>query len=262
MDKRPLLTIITINKDNLQGLKRTVESVLEQTWQEFEYLVIDGASQDGTVEFLRSRNSGIDKFISEKDSGIYNAMNKGIKMANGKYVLFLNSGDHFLQIESLENTCQFLRSYDFIYFNLKVIMAQESFIKNYPDQLSFLYFLEDTLPHPSTFIRKAILENNGFYDENLKIISDWKFFLLSICRSNASYIHIDKTLSVFYLDGISSKEDNSEMIVEEKKEVLENFFPLFLNDYSELKKLKESLGELKKSRKIQILVKTGLLNKF
>ena len=88
------LSIITINYNNLEGLKRTVESVINQTSKEFEYIVIDGGSNDGSGAYIESKSEHIDYWVSEPDKGIYNAMNKGIAKASGEYLLFLNSGDH------------------------------------------------------------------------------------------------------------------------------------------------------------------------
>lgn len=86
MNKR--LSIITINYNNLEGLKKTVESVVNQTWQEFEYIVIDGGSTDGSATYLESQNDKITYWVSEPDKGIYSAMNKGIAKATGEYLLF------------------------------------------------------------------------------------------------------------------------------------------------------------------------------
>src|SRR5690606_20733259 len=101
MLKPPLLTIITINLNNLEGLKTTIESVLSQTWQEFEYIVIDGGSTDGGKEYIESQKTHLNYWVSEPDKGIYNAMNKGILKSSGKYLLFLNSGDHLYDNQSL-----------------------------------------------------------------------------------------------------------------------------------------------------------------
>lgn len=262
MAKPPLLSIITVNLNNLEGLKRTVDSVLSQTWKQFQFIVVDGNSTDGSAEFLKSKDAEIDKWISELDSGIYNAMNKGIAMASGEYLLFLNSGDHFFEDESLEKNYSYLKSYDFIYFDLEVVKGHGSFIKTYPVQLSFSYFLNDTLPHPATFIHRSIFNEFICYDESLKIVSDWKLFILGICKLNASYKHINNTITTFYLDGVSSHKENEELIGREKTAVLKNNFKLFLEDYSELKKLRESLAALRNSTITRLLLKIGLLKKF
>lgn len=257
-----LLSIITINFNNLEGLKKTMASVLGQTWKNFEYIVIDGGSTDGSAKYIESQKDKIDYWVSEPDSGIYNAMNKGVKVAKGEYLLFLNSGDALFNNEVLNQNHQFLSLYDIIYFNLNVIGEKETFIKKYPDQLFFSYFVNDTLPHPATFIRKEVFNKIGLYDESLKIVSDWKFFIQSICKFNYSYKRIDETLSTFYLDGLSSDHSNGNIILAEKQKVLISDFQAHLEDDKLLFELKKTVANLKESKKIKLLIKLGLLNKF
>jgi glycosyltransferase involved in cell wall biosynthesis len=258
----PKLSIITINYNNLKGLKRTMASVVNQIWQEFEYIVIDGGSTDGSVTYIESQNEFIDYWVSELDEGIYNAMNKGIVKANGEYLLFLNSGDHFYNDKVLEQNHIFLDSKDIIYFNLQVIDKMKTFVKNYPEQLTFSYFIKDTLPHPATFIKKRVFDRVGFYDQSLFIVSDWKFFIESICKFNSSYVRINQTLSTFYLDGLSSEPQNQTLIADEKQKILNSEFGTYLVDISRFFEMEKALSNLKKSKKIKILIKLGLLNKF
>jgi glycosyltransferase involved in cell wall biosynthesis len=256
------LSIITVNFNNLDGLKRTIESVVNQTWQEFEYIVIDGGSTDGSVRYIESKSEKIDYWINEKDNGVYNAMNKGIAKAKGDYLLFLNSGDHLYNDDVLQNCNELLIEKDLIYFNLNIVDQNVSWIRKYTDNLLFSYFAQDTLPHPATFIKKILFDKVGLFDENLKIVSDWKFFIQSICKFNSSYLRIDQTLSTFYLDGLSSDPTNQKIIFDEKQLVLQSEFSAFLNDLNELNKQKQLISNLKKSKKIQLLIKLGLLNKF
>lgn len=257
-----LISIITINFNNLEGLKKTMASVLGQTWKEFEYIVIDGGSTDGSATYIESQSNNIDYWVSEPDAGIYNAMNKGIKVAKGEYLLFLNSGDELFSNEVLDQNYRHISLYDIIYFNLNVVGEKETFIKKYPDQLLFSYFVNDTLPHPATFIRKVIFDKVDLYDESLKIVSDWKFFIQSICKFNYSYKRINETLSTFYLDGLSSAPNNRDMIFDEKHKVLTSDFQAYLEDNTNFNELKKTVENLRKSKKIKLLVKLGLINKF
>jgi glycosyltransferase involved in cell wall biosynthesis len=256
------ISIITINYNNLEGLKKTLESVVNQTWKEFEYIVIDGASTDGSAEYIKSQSSNIDYWVSESDGGIYNAMNKGIVKASGEYLLFLNSGDHLIGNDALKKNYKFVTLNDLIYFDLKVIDRNEIFVKKYPNQLSFSYFLKETLPHPATFIKKTIFDTIGLYDESLKIVSDWKFFIESVCKFNSSYKRVDETLTVFYLDGLSSDSRNKNLIFEEKQKVLKSDFKAYIDDINNIFELNTIVSNLRKSRKIKILIKLGLLKKF
>lgn len=256
------ISVITINYNNLEGLKKTVESIVNQTWQEFEYIVIDGGSSDGSVEYIESQSVQIDYWVSEPDKGVYNAMNKGIKKATGEYLLFLNSGDHFYNNIALEKAYKALGDKDLVYFNLNFVNKTTSRIHRYTDRLFFSFFITETLPHPATFIRATLFDKFGLYDESLKIASDWKFFLECVCKYNVSYMRIDETLSTFYLDGLSSDPENIELIFKERQYVLESNFSSYLVDIRELNSLKKVISNLKKSKKIKLLIRLKLLDKF
>ena len=255
-----LFSIITINFNNLEGLKKTFDSVWSQTWKEFEYIVIDGGSNDGSVEYLEG-NTNI-KWISEPDKGVYHAMNKGIHKAKGEYLIFLNSGDHFYNKQALEKHHALLKEKDIIYFNLQVIDDDKTFVKEYPEVLSFSYFVKDTLPHPATFIKKEVFDRIGLYNEDLKIVSDWKWFMDAICKNNVTYKKIDATLSTFYLDGISSKTENRSIIFSEKQDVLKSEYAAYTQDLDDVIEQRKLINGLRQSRIIRILVKLGFINKF
>jgi glycosyltransferase involved in cell wall biosynthesis len=256
------LSIITINYNNFQGLKKTVESVINQTWQEFEYIVIDGGSTDESGAYLESQSTKIKYCVSEPDSGIYNAMNKGIKMASGEYLFFLNSGDYFNDNFSLAKVQNQLLNEDFIYFDINVVTDNTSYILENPEEFSF-YYLHNNLPcHQCTFIKKTVFDTVGYYDENLKIVADWKLLLLAILKHNCSYRKVADVFSTFHKDGLSSLVENQVLIEAERRTVLEAEFPVLLNDLKENFRLHRVVRNLRKSRKINWLIKLGLLEKF
>lgn len=222
------LTIITINYNNLEGLRRTVESVINQTWQEFEYIIIDGGSTDGSATYIESQSEHFDYWVSEPDKGIYNAMNKGVAKATGEYLLFLNSGDHLYSNSVIEKNVHQIEKYDLIYFNWQVIGDKFSNIVAFPEKLRFSFMFFGYLPHPSTFIKKELFDTVGLYDENLKIVSDWKFMMLALFIHRCSYKQINETVSTFYLGGISSITDFSN----ERNLVLNEYFSEYVLDYS------------------------------
>jgi glycosyltransferase involved in cell wall biosynthesis len=256
------ISIITINYNNLEGLKKTVSSVTNQTWKGFQFIIIDGGSNDGSLEYIKTNEDVFDYWVSESDNGVYHAMNKGIKNANGEYLFFLNSGDQFYNKKVLEKNNSFLKEKDIIYFNLKVIDENKVFIKEYPEVLSFSYFVKDTLPHPATFIKKELFDRIGLYDENLKIVSDWKFFMDAICKNNVSYKKVDDTLSEFHLDGLSSKAESRNIIFSEKQAVLRSEYAAYTRDLDDVIEQRKLINALRQSRIIKLLVKLGFLNKF
>ncbi|MFV8342092.1 glycosyltransferase family 2 protein [Flavobacterium sp. XS2P39] len=256
------LSIITINYNNLEGLKKTMESVVNQTWREFEYIIIDGSSTDGSAAYIESQRGKIDYWISESDTGVYNAMNKGILKATGEYLLFLNSGDHLYSNTILQENVKHLQNYDLIYFSIEVTGDNTSEIVSYPEKLRFSDFYYGTLCHQSTFIKTDLFGKFGLYDENLKIVSDWKFFILALFKYNCSYFKVDAILATYYLDGISSDVANIKVLYEERQEVFNSDFKGYIEDINQLFELKTMALNLRKSRKIGLLVKLGLLNKF
>ena len=156
-----VLSIITINYNNLGGLMTTVSSVKNQTWQEFEYIVIDGGSCDGSKEYLESQSQFLDTWVSEKDSGIYNAMNKGINMAKGDYLLFLNSGDHLFNEKALELSHIYLIEKDLICFNLQMVRNGVARITKSPSKICFSDLYSSSLPHPATFMKRELFNEVG-----------------------------------------------------------------------------------------------------
>ena len=259
---KPKISIITINYNNLEGLQKTIESVSSQTWQAFEHIIIDGGSTDGSVAYIESKSERFAYWVSEPDKGVYNAMNKGIAQATGEYLLFLNSGDHFFSTTVLENNHQEIKGKAIIYFNLQVVEGSQLFIKEYPEVLSFSYFVKDTLPHPATFIAKEAFEITNGYREDFRILSDWKFFLDGICKYNLTYKKINTTLSTFYIGGMSSNPANRAIKQDEKQQVLQQDYAAYVQDLDDVLLYKDIVTTFRKSRIIQLLVKLRFLNQF
>lgn len=258
------LSIITINYNNLAGLKKTFESVVNQTWQEFEYVIIDGGSIDGSVDYLESQSDNIDYWINEPDKGVYNAMNKGIEVATGEYLLFLNSGDHLFNNKVLSKCNVNLNCYDLITCNIQMIGDEYSRIICYPDKLRFSYLFINAVCHQSTFIKKELFSLIGLYDENLKIVSDWKFMILALFKYHCSYAKVNQTLVTYYLDGISSDVMNREILNNERQQVLEEYFEAYILDYElfALANFNSHLLETNRFKMLQEIEKTILGRKI
>ncbi|KQS94327.1 glycosyltransferase family 2 protein [Chryseobacterium sp. Leaf394] len=226
------LSIITINYNNQNGLAKTLHSVATQSCRDFEYIVIDGNSGDDSKKIIEHNSEIVQKWISEPDTGVYNAMNKGIKMASGDYLLFLNSGDILADNEVIAKVFPFIDNVsDIISGNL--IYSLNGIPKTLftpPESVDLTYFLHSFLPHPSSFIRRNLFETAGLYSENLKIISDWEFFLKAIVIYQAKYRHINITVSDFDNSGISSSDGNKLLMQEEKESVYNEYFPHLRNE--------------------------------
>lgn len=236
------ISVITINYNNKAGLEKTIESVVRQSNENFEYIIVDGNSSDGSIDVIEKNQSRISRSIIEKDSGIYDAMNKGIKASTGKYLLFMNSGDWFTSDSTLEEFASFIdEEIDIIYGDLLFIdTPNQTRRSNYPATLSFDYFTRRTLPHQATLIKRSVFETTGLYDTSYKIVSDWGLFCLAICKYQKSYKKVPLLVANFPTDGIGSR--SAEERIRERKAFLDTHFKLFVEDYKKLNDLRSSLG--------------------
>ena len=234
------LTIITINRNNAEGLEKTMQSVSSQTCKEFEYIVVDGASTDGSVEHIKNLAENFGerlRWVSEPDKGIYNAMNKGIGMASGEYVQFLNSGDCLASDNVVE------RMFSVLEQEGKPGILYGNMLKDMPDgrmmrdrcfagrDITLLGFYFGTLNHSSAYIRRDLFDSYGKYDENYRIVSDWKWYIEAIILGEEKPVYTDIDVTLFDMNGIS--ETNKTLDKKERRQVLEELFnPSILADYN------------------------------
>ncbi len=234
------LSIVTVNKDNAAGLEKTLGSIVEQTATDFEFIVVDGASTDGSVQTIEkySQHPAM-RWLSEPDSGIYNAMNKGIRMATGEYVMMLNSGDWLTGPTILQ---QLLAQIEF-HGNPPILYG--STINTWPDgrtqrnrvspdaRFTMFSFYRGTLDHVGTCIRRELFEQFGLYDESLRICSDWSWFMKVVALGQIQPLHVDIDTIYFDMTGISESDGkNHDLIAREKRAVLEATLPqAVLEDY-------------------------------
>ena len=337
-----VLTIITINYNNAEGLRKTLASVASQTYPHIEHIIIDGGSTDGSVEILGAYPQPLPKgkgevsgdkyptqnpahkvlWVSEKDNGIYNAMNKGIeialgrrvvnsfnrselvedknkgiRVATGDYIQILNSGDilaapdvtermmatlaernekiHNQQSEQLNNQQLKQSSGDIVNIVenkiVDIVENKKSFsprifygnmIKEYPDGRrvkdtcgggdytpeSFLYFYRGTLNHDCAYIRHDLFEKYGLYNEQMKICSDWEWYVRAIVLGEEKTSYTDIDVTVFDMMGVSeSGGKNRALIQQERREYLESILPAsVLRDYDKYAFPIEQYQRLKK----------------
>lgn len=230
------LSVITINLNNRDGLTKTTESILHQSFSEFEYILVDGASTDGSREILtETEGSSLKSFrwISEPDTGPYEAMNKGIRLASGEYLLFLNSGDFLVNENVLENVFSVIHTADFLLgrcdvsVNDKVIHTITP-----PPQLTFRYLYYQGLPHQSTFIKRDLFLKHGFYREDFRYNSDIEFWYRTIVLQCCSTETLQTVITNYNKHGISYLDRNTEQYKSEKKEILAHpFLQFFIPDY-------------------------------
>lgn len=225
------LSIITINRNNAAGLDATLMSVASQSVKDFEYIVIDGASTDDSVAAIKKFESQFlhIKWVSESDSGIYNAMNKGIRMASGDYVQFLNSGDCLAADDVMEKMLEALANNgnpDILYGNMIKCFhdGRQRTDKSFQGRdITMLDMYLGTLNHSPAYIRRSLFDKFGMYDESLRIVSDWKWYLQAIIFGGIKPQYVPVDVTRFDMGGIS--ETNKELDKTERRKVLNELVP-------------------------------------
>ena len=244
------LSIITVNLNNHDGLQKTIDSVICQTFQDYEWIVIDGGSTDGSKELIEQNFEHFSYWVSEPDKGIYNAMNKGIKVAKGEYLQFLNSGDWLVDETALERCFSQNLVADVLYGDLYLY---DNGLKReivYPEALTLKVFYRSSLCHQSSFIRRELF-HDGLYNEGYRIVSDWEFFLRQ-ALNNKSFKHINEFVTCYDLGGISST--NEELLRAERKKVISEVLPkMLVDDYEAM----EGWEKLLNDQQIKDVVKLG-----
>ena len=254
------LSIITINYNNAKGLRKTLASVASQTYRNIEHVIVDAASKDNSVEVIKeyastSTHSVI--WFSEKDKGIYDGMNKGICKATGDYIQILNSGDILASDDVTERMINSLNSLNVNSLNDKIgvpilygnmirdfgngklskdvclgdrVKSRESRAQEV--EWTMDDFIRGTVNHDPTYIHRSLYEKYGLYDENLKICSDWKWFVNAVVFGGERLYYVPIDVTIFDTTGIS--ETNLEFREKERHAELEKMLPAaILKDYDQ-----------------------------
>lgn len=251
------LSIITINYNNAEGLRKTLASVASQTYRDIEHIIVDAASTDASVDVIRvyesvnrsSVNPLTVIWSSKKDKGVYNGMNVGIKRATGDYIQILNSGDIIAAPDVTERMINILSTLNLqrstengipiLYGNMlksydgKTIINRDTCGGGMYTPESFLYFYNGTLNHDCAYIRRDLFDTYGLYNEEMKICSDWEWYIKAIVLGGEKPIYTDIDVTIFDMNGVSeSHGKNADLIKKERREYLEKILPAtVLHDY-------------------------------
>ena len=234
-----ILTIITINFNNAAGLEKTMQSVLTQTCRDFEYIVVDGGSKDGSIGVIKRFEIGFGerlRWTSEPDKGIYNAMNKGVTKAQGDYLEFLNSGDCLVDdnvVEKMIDKLDQKGNPPILYGNMLKSMPDGRILRDRcfaGEDITLHGMYHGCLNHSPAYIGRALFERYGLYDETLRICSDWKWYVTSIVLGAERPVYVDVDVTLFDMTGIS--ETNKDLLECERSTLLKEMIPSgILADY-------------------------------
>lgn len=226
-------SIITINYNNDEGLWHTIESVVCQSYHDYEYIVIDGGSTDNSVNIIKSFADKIDYWVSEEDNGIYHAMNKGVIHAHGDYCIFMNSGDRFYDSMVLSHVFSCNADEDIVVGKIAIDDSDHIISPPPTGEFTMYHLYSGAIPHQGSFIKTDLLRKYP-YDETLRISSDWKFFIQTLILDNGSISYLNFFVARYDINGLSAS--NPDVMRQEKEKILLSFFPpRVLADYKRMK---------------------------
>lgn len=206
----PKFTVITVCRNEASTIGDTVRSLLAQSYQNKEYIIIDGGSTDGTLEEIEKYAHGIKTVRQQKGKGIYNAMNEGISLATGDYVHFLNAGDLFYSSQILDLVARTIRDADepdIVYGNRIIVNGKrERFVRSYPS-ITLERLKEGMICHQVIFSKRELFEKNGGFDESFSIVADYDWLIRNVLVGNLQARYLDEVFVKYDGNGISSTTD-------------------------------------------------------
>jgi glycosyltransferase involved in cell wall biosynthesis len=213
------ISIVTVVYNNSQTIRYAIESVLAQDYPDIEHIIIDGASTDGTVEIIKSYSNQIAKFISEPDKGIYDAMNKGLKLATGDIIGILNSDDFYPNNTVISDIVR-----EFQTKNVEMVFGDLVFVK--PEDLNKVvrsYSTPDFTPskfawgwmppHPTCYLKRSVYERYGYFKTDYRIAADYEILTRFMAKHQITYSHIPKILIKMRTGGLSTRNFKSNWIL-------------------------------------------------
>ncbi|MFC1623819.1 glycosyltransferase family 2 protein [Candidatus Omnitrophota bacterium] len=227
--KNPKVSIITVCLNSEKYLEEAIKSVCEQTYPDIEYLVIDGGSTDRSVEIFDKYENRIDKLVIEKDGGIYEAMNKGIRLVSGEIIYFLNSDDRLFDkmvVEMVVAAFMDNSDADFIYGNIAVMdpVRRTSYIETSPRKITKRHFINRSIGHPASFFRSRCFQKAGYFDQNYKIAADYEWYLRAVFAKGLKAVYINDNMSVFRLGGMSTGKEHAQLYLRERRSIQKKYF--------------------------------------
>lgn len=212
MNKEPLFSIITISYNKGNEIERTIKSIVNQSFRDYEYILVDGKSLDETMNIVKRYEKDFTVIVSEKDNGIYDAMNKGLKLAHGKYVVYINAGDELENNDTLLEVSKSLSDEDFIYGNAKIVYEDKYLLNR--TLLNRNTLRSGKMPcHQSIYIKRNILLRVNGFNTKYKIAGDFELCCKLVVQ-NFKGKYIDSCLAKFYKGGASTnfQKDYAEIL--------------------------------------------------
>lgn len=217
------ISVITVCYNAAKTIQATIASIAVQTYKDIEYIVVDGKSTDSTLEILKANRSNIDKFVSEPDEGVYDAMNKGLKLASGDWLLFLGADDVLFNSKTIENVEGHLRGNHHLVYGNVIKMPQNEI---YDGAFNLYKMIFKNICHQAIFFNRSIFKIKGTYQAAYKINADWEFNLKCFQDSKIKKKYIPQTISYFNAEGLSSNVHDE--VFELRKKQLIKSMPMWV----------------------------------
>ncbi len=241
------VSIICVCKNAERDIADTIQSVIQQSHTPIEFIVIDGDSSDQTMKIVQQAENGITKSISEPDNGIYHAMNKGVGLATGDFLLFLNAGDTLIDSESIKTAMTAIansRNSDLYHAGVLWVDPDTGRTqKKPPKQATGLNLFRGSLNHQGMFIRRKLFDQIGPYDERFTLAGDYEWFVRALRKHHCQFVNIQTYVSIFKLGGLSTSGQHKHTIQSECQLVRDMYYsPKAANWYRPLIRIKKILG--------------------
>ena len=230
---KPLFSIITVVKNDEKNIQKTILSILNQEFKNFEYIIIDGNSKDTTISLINKYKKDINYIISEDDNGIYYAMNKGAKISSGEFIVFVNSGDLLTTkaLKIIKNKINEKPNIDFLFGTVKRHYTKDTLIKHGFSKKRLIYNFDFATSHSTGFfIRRSVFASMGFFNTKYKCSADYDVYYKLIINKNGAGTYTDKQdlIGEVSSGGYSSKLNFFDHLVEETKIRFENKQNIFI----------------------------------
>ena len=227
--RNPKISIITVCYNCETGIEGTVKSVVNQTYSNVEYIIIDGQSTDKSIDIIKKYSNSIVRIVSEKDDGIYNAMNKGIDICTGDYVMFLNGGDCLYNKTVLADVVEKYNGQDIIYGNLMLGYNNGTYkMRSQPEVINKFLFINSTILHPASFIKRGLFQKYGKFDEKYAVSADFDFFLRVVFIPEVSLLYLPLVISIFNMGGASNNPKTFTLRHRDRLEIQKKNLPCIL----------------------------------
>jgi len=225
---KPTFSIITVCKNAVSKIDATIESVINQKDTDFEYIIVDGASADGTLDAVNRYSDRISKIVSEPDGGMYEALNKAIRIATGEYVNLINADDRFISDDVLSRVAAEIgEGYDIVYGNLVYEDGEKHTDFIPPDTLSRKYLRYNCVTQQAIFYNRDIFDEVGLFDESYKIVADYQWLIRAYKSKKVIFKHIGVPVAYFGVGGLTTGAATREKYRKERARVrAEQFYKI------------------------------------